>query len=293
MPWILSAFADEASQSVDEQIRALKEAQINHVDLRNVDGTNIVELPIDHAKQVREKLDAAGISVCMYGSPIGKIDLADDFDIDRNRLKHLGKLGPILGGTYVRIFSFYNKDANLSDGDRTAKTIEQLSELAQIAADNGLTLYHENEIDIYGDDPGRVQILRDEVHAKHPDSFKLIFDFDNYNQMGADVYETWQTLGPDAHAIHIKESKKMPDGSFMHVPAGEGDGYIPKILAELAASDWDGPLTLEPHLARSPAVLATGAHGTANASLADLDDYQCFQVAAVAARKIIGDVGKL
>jgi len=69
MPWTLSAFADEAGETLTEQIAALTEAQIDHVDLRNVDGFNIVELPLDHAETIRNKLQDVGIAVCMYGSP--------------------------------------------------------------------------------------------------------------------------------------------------------------------------------------------------------------------------------
>ena len=44
---------------------------------------------------MRAKLDAAGISVCMFGSPIGKIDVTDDLEIDLEKLRHLGKLIPV------------------------------------------------------------------------------------------------------------------------------------------------------------------------------------------------------
>ncbi|MBI1369556.1 MAG: TIM barrel protein [Planctomycetes bacterium] len=292
MSWMLSAFADEASQKVDEQITTLLDAKIQYVDLRNVDGINIVELPLDHAKQVKTKLDASGISVCMYGSPIGKIDITDDFEIDRKRVRHLGELKKVFGASAVRLFSYFNKKG-ADEATWRRVSIERLTELAKMAGDLGLILYHENEIGIYGGPVEKVCVLRDEVHAQSPDTFRLIFDFDNFNQNQEDVWADWLTLRDAIGAIHLKESKRQPDGSYQHVPAGEGDGRIPEVLADLAKRGWNGPLTLEPHLARSPAVVATGAHGSANASLADMSEMEVFQVAAKAARKLLADVGRL
>ena len=292
MPWTLSAFADEASQSIDEQIAVLTESQIDHVDLRNVDGTNIVELPPDHAEQVRQKLDAAGIGVCMYGSPMGKIDIADDFEIDLKRLRHLGEMKKVFGASAVRIFSYFNQHG-ADDAAWRAEALDRLNRLAELAEELGLVLYHENELGIYGGMLEGVSVLRDEVHKRHPEHFKLIFDFDNYNQGGEDVWANWLELRDTTGAIHLKESKRKPDGGYQHVPAGEGDGHIPEILADLAERGWEGPLTLEPHLARSEAVLATGAHGEANEQLADMTPQQCFQVAAKAARKLLKDVDRL
>ena len=292
MTWTLSAFADEASQSVDEQIAVLKEAQIGCVDLRNVDGVNIVDLPVEHAKAVKEKLDAAGIAVGMYGSPIGKIDIADDFETDRKRLTHLGALREVFGAESVRLFSYFNK-ANAEMGDWAEESVRRLRELCEMAEDLGLVLYHENELGVFGGPLSQVEILRDEIHAQHPDRFRLIFDFDNYNQCGEDVWKNYQVLRESTHAIHLKESKRTAEGKYQHVPVGQGDGRIEEILRDLASRKWEGQLTLEPHLARSPAVVATGPHGEANASLADLSDVECFLVAAEAARGMLKRVGRL
>ena len=68
MSWILSAFADEASESIDEQIRALTEAQLTHIDLRSVDGVNICELEFDdwvkaeRARRLLVNRSAAGLT---------------------------------------------------------------------------------------------------------------------------------------------------------------------------------------------------------------------------------------
>ena len=292
MPWTLSAFADEAGETLTEQIAALTEAQIDHVDLRNVDGFNIVDLPLDHAENIRKKLEDVGIAVCMYGSPIGKIDIADDFQIDVRRMKHLGELRQIFGADAVRMFSYFNKHQAPPNRWR-AEAVDRIKRLVELAEQHGLVLYHEHEPGVYGGNLETVMDLYTQARELGSDRFRLIFDFDNYNQAGEDVWGNYQKQRPHISAIHLKESQKQPDGSFMHVPVGQGDGQIERILCDLSACGWEGPLTLEPHLARTAAVLKTGPHGQANRTLAGLTPHECFVLAAKTAREMLERVGQL
>lgn len=289
MQWTLSAFADEAGESTQHQIDALRRAGIDHIDPRNVDGMNITELPVEQAKAVRAKYDEAGVKVNMFGSPIGKIDIADDLDIDRAKLEHLEKMAEVFDCRAVRIFSYFNNHG-AAEHEWRAESLKRLNALVEMAGKLDLVLYHENEKHIFGDPVRRVTVLRDEIHHKHGDRFKLIFDFDNYNQSGEDVWAAWQELGATTEAIHLKESKRQPDGGYQHVPVGTGDGRVAEVLADCAQRGWVGPLTLEPHLAHSAAVMATGPSGQANQALADMGPADCFQVAAEAATKLLQDV---
>eukprot|EP01050_Picozoa_sp_SAG11_P003452 SAG11_NODE_195_length_12838_cov_15.711045_1_plen_88_part_00 len=63
--------AFQAGSSLDEQLSALAAAGMSHIDLRSVDGYNITALPYEHARVVAARLKEAGVSVCMFGSPIG------------------------------------------------------------------------------------------------------------------------------------------------------------------------------------------------------------------------------
>jgi sugar phosphate isomerase/epimerase len=59
----LCAFADEASNMIDGQIAAMKSNGIELLEIRGVDGENIQDITLDKAKEVRKKLDDAGLSV--------------------------------------------------------------------------------------------------------------------------------------------------------------------------------------------------------------------------------------
>ena len=78
--FILSAFADEASPVFTEQLEALKRHNIPLLEIRGVDGKNVMELSDEELAVVREKMDAYGISLSAVGSPMGKISITDDFE---------------------------------------------------------------------------------------------------------------------------------------------------------------------------------------------------------------------
>jgi sugar phosphate isomerase/epimerase len=283
MPWPLSAFADEAAPTADEQIAALRRAGLSWIDLRNVDGHNITALPLDAAKALAEKLAAAGIRVGMYGSPIGKIDITDDLAIDLQKLRHLADLRPILGSSSVRIFSYFNKTHQLKPAWR-AETLRRLTELKKAAADLGLTLYHENEMHIFGDfSPG----VLDLAHSLRDATFKMIFDFGNYNAHREDPWTCWLALRDTTDAIHIKDNAWTPTGELIHTPAGLGTGRIPEILADAAARNWSGPVVVEPHLQHSAAVMATGPSGIANEAYASMPAPKSFEIACKSAQNVV------
>ncbi len=291
MVWNLSAFADEAGPTIDQQIAALKQAGLKRIDIRGVDGFNITTLPVEHAKLVREKLDRAGITCAMYGSPIGKLDLADDSGIDQRKLQHLSRLAPVLGCTAVRIFSYYNEKAGKAPGDFRKEAIAWLKELRHAAKDLGLILYHENESRIFGDKCADVLTLAEELRDGPDGTFRMIFDFGNYNAGGENAWENWLKLRDLTDAIHLKDNLRNEDGTLYHVPAGEGGGFVQQILSDAAKRGWTGPLTVEPHLQHSNAVVATGPSGVSNQAYAAMSGTESFLVACRAAVDVIRGVG--
>lgn len=290
--WILSAFADEAADSSEGQIAALKRCGFKHIDLRGVDGHNISALPLDVAKSVRAKLDAAGIKVNMFGSPIGKIDIADDMKVDLDKLRHMAQLAPVLGCNAIRIFSYYNKH-NRPKSEWQAETLKRLGALRDLARELGVVLYHENERHIFGDNCADVltilRALRDHSPEK-PGAFRAIFDFDNYNQGGEDAWQNWLALRDLTDAFHLKESDK----NNLHVPIGTGNGRVREILSDAKSRGWCGPLILEPHLQHSKAVLATvaitGMTTKPNAKFAEMKREDVFHYAAETAKSLMGEL---
>lgn len=234
----LFAFADEASPMIDQQIAAMQRNGLNGLEIRGVDGTNVSEISLEKAKEVRGKLDDAGLITWSIGSPIGKIDIEkDDFAAHVEKFKHTLQIADVLGAQNVRMFSFFIPQGK-NPADYQGEVIDRLNTLAELADGTGIDLCHENEKGIYGDLAPRCLQIHQQVPA-----LKAVFDPANFVQCGQDTLQAWTLLKPYVKYMHIKDA--MPDGRV--VPAGRGSGNLPAILGEFAG--FGRELTIEPHLA--------------------------------------------
>ncbi len=282
MNWTLSAFADEAAPTCDAQIAALQRAGLKRIDIRSIEGHNISVLPPQIASEVKKKLDDAGITTQMLGSPLGKIDIADDLETDLQKLRHIGEVAPLLDCHAVRIFSYYNK-GSASHSQWMAKSLSRLETLRDEAQRLGLVLFHENERHIFGDLGDDVM----QIAALRGDHFKLIFDFDNYQQSGEDVWATWQKLADVTDSFHLKDST----ADKKHVPVGLGNGRVREIIADAVKRGWSGPVAVEPHLTHSGAVAATGPSGAANEAYSAMPPHESFHIALETAKGVLDEAG--
>lgn len=239
----ISAFADEAASGLADQIKALQKAELSAIDIRSLDGYGITDLPLDHAEKVRAELDAAGIRVHMFGSPIGKTEVTDDPSLELGRLEHLAKLKPILGCSAVRMFSFFNR-TELPTAQWAKAALDRLRQIKDRAGELGLVLYHENETHVFGDPIEHVL----QIAELRGDSFKLIYDFANFIRTGTPGWETWRQHREVADAFHFKD--QLLDGT--HVPMGQGDTDALAIVRDALQMGLRLPVTVEPHLPLNP-----------------------------------------
>ncbi len=75
----LTGFADEISSDLEEQLDVLESENIRYLELRGVWGKNVLELNEQESLRVKSRLAARGFGVSSIGSPIGKINITDDF----------------------------------------------------------------------------------------------------------------------------------------------------------------------------------------------------------------------
>ena len=76
----ISAFADEASDTLPGQIAALKRNGIGYIEPRNVNG-NLIKKTDAELYEIAGMLAEASIGVSSLGSPIGKFNIDEDFDL--------------------------------------------------------------------------------------------------------------------------------------------------------------------------------------------------------------------
>ncbi|NKB66260.1 MAG: TIM barrel protein [Candidatus Latescibacteria bacterium] len=237
----LTGFADEISPDPNEQIAVLKETGVGHIELRGIDGKNVLDLSPAEAEAFRRDLQRAGIGVSAIGSPIGKVQIRSDLEAHFARFQVAVERAAHFATPNIRLFSFYY------EGEEPAavrgEIIALLRRMAEYAAAAGCTLLHENESRIYGDTTERCLDLLGSID--HP-AFRGIFDPSNFVQCGVDTRQAWHELAGYVDYFHIKDSLAA---TRKVVPAGYGDGHVAWILGQALERGFSGFLSLEPHLA--------------------------------------------
>ena len=241
----LSAFADEISPEVDEQVRVCRELGVTHVELRFVRGINVLDFSPELRAEVRDKLRGGGVGVVSIASPIGKVKINDPWPEHFDRFKVAVELAHYFHAPFIRIFSYYPPEKGGDMAPHRDEVVRRMRAKVDYLAANApqVVLLHENEKGIYGDTGRRCADLMTAVNSP---TFRAAFDFANFVQVGEHPPENWKLLKAYTTHIHIKDAM-LADGHI--VPAGRGDGGIAQVLPDAYRSGYRGFLSLEPHLA--------------------------------------------
>ena len=255
-----TGFADEAANGIDGQIRATRELGWENIEARNIDGANIHDIPDEAFDIACARLDEAGVKINCFGSAIanwGKsIEEPPDTSLEETKraIPRMLRLGTKL----VRIMSFGILKGRGPDEQLKEERFRRLRELVGMFTDAGITPVHENCMNYGGMGPTYTLELLENVPG-----MKLVFDTGNpvvtHDFAAGEPYPMQSSWGFYSQVrehiayIHVKDAKYVAatDGIF---PAadfffpGEGDGDIPRIVADLVATGYDGGISIEPHL---------------------------------------------
>jgi 3-dehydroshikimate dehydratase len=245
----ISAFADEISQDPHEQLDVLSQHGIKFIEFRAIHGTNVLDLSDAQHAEFRELLVSRGFGLSAIGSPIGKIRITEPFDEHLQRFERAMDLADFYQSPRIRVFSFYIPPGDDPASHREA-VIGRMTELARRATDRGILLFLENEKGIYGDTAAHVADILETVDSP---SLQHAFDPANYVEVRQPIDEAWARLRYFVTHFHVKDYDAKTE---RNVPAGAGDGLIPRLIQEAVDSGYEGFCVLEPHL-----VIAELSHG--------------------------------
>ena len=236
--FLISAFADESSSKLEKQIDALQRNGIGYIEPRNISGC-LTKKTDEELTEIAQAFKAAGIQVSSLGSPIGKIEIDDDFDLHLEKFNRALRACEILGTKRMRMFSFYlTPDRFAECRDEVMRRLNLLLDRAEAA---GIKLCHENESKIYGQNPAEVRDLLTSLPR-----LGGIFDAANFVQCDQDPIEGIEATLPALEYLHIKDARAA---THEVVPAGMGDGQLEEVLRRVdAATDETVFLSVEPHL---------------------------------------------
>jgi len=271
----LSAFADEVTEDFKAQVEFLAGEKVGYIEPRFINKKNIMDLSKGELDEARKMVRDHGLKVSAIGSPIGKVKLDEPFEPHLDKFKHAVDLALFFETPFIRMFSYYapeGKDIN----DYREQVMERMAAKVEVLADADVTMVHENEAHIYGHTADNCVDL---VKTIDSPKLRLVYDPANFvwgEKMTNNVEVCWPVMKPYVVHIHIKDWK-LGAADVGSIP-GEGDGQIKELLTELAAINYDGCMTMEPHLQKG------GQFGGSTGP-------ELFSRAIAAVREIAADVG--
>jgi sugar phosphate isomerase/epimerase len=241
----LSAFADEVTEDFRAQVEFLAKQKVGYIEPRFIDRKNIMDLNKSELAEAKKLIQDHGLKVSAIGSPIGKVRLDEPFRPHLDKFEHATELALFFESPFIRMFSYYAPEGKNID-DYRDQVMERMASKIEVLSDVNVTMVHENEAHIYGH---TAENCVDLVRTIGSPKLRLAYDPANFvwgEKITNNVEVCWPQMKPYVVHIHIKDWE-LGSKDIGSVP-GEGDGQIKELLAELAAMNYDGCMTMEPHL---------------------------------------------
>lgn len=251
-PVRLTGITDEAGPDLDTQLSVVARLGWDAVELRNVDGYALADLPAPDFARLVDRLAAAGLTTVCVDSRIANWarPVTGPLDVDLAELDVLAERCAALGTRYVRVMSYPND--GLSDADWGAEVIGRMRLLTDRAERAGLVLLHENCAGWAGSDPARALRLLDEVDSP---ALGLVFDTGNGLEYGYEAFDMLRTLldGAADRILHVqvKDADGTAEEPIYRYP-GAGALRVADQLRLLADAGYAGAVSIEPHMVVSP-----------------------------------------
>ena len=255
----LTGISDEAGALIDTQIRATQALGWTCLEARSVEvpgfpRANLHDLSEAAFDVVVERLAAAGVGVCCFGSTIlnWAKTVETPFDVTLAEVRRAIPRMQRLGTRFVRIMSL--KPAEEADAIPEV-VIERVRAVTAMFLDAGLQPVHENCMNHGGMSAQHALELLERVPGLQWvfDTANPIFNPDRSQPRPWPRQDPWafwtQVRDVTAH-IHVKDARwnAARNDADYHWP-GEGDGRVRDILTDALRRGYRGGISIEPHMA--------------------------------------------
>jgi sugar phosphate isomerase/epimerase len=232
---------DEVSQDLEVVIRLMQRFQLTGAEIRTVWNTRVDQLNSSQVRQLKQRLDAEGLTVPAIATPFLKCDLGDanQYQEHLDILRRSIDVAHGLGTTLLRVFTFWRTEP-VADWNAIVDAYRVPIELAR---QHDVVLGVENEGSCCvgtGAELGRFLRLLAAPEVRG------IWDPGNTVAEPAFPDGYMQVRGHCPH-VHIKDLKVQPDGHATSVPLGDGDLDIRGQLRALRDDGYQGCISLETH----------------------------------------------
>jgi L-ribulose-5-phosphate 3-epimerase len=252
----LSVITDEVDPDFDDALRVCESLDVRGIEVRTVDGRNIVHHPPETVRRVRDSLAAGGFTCPVVDTPFLKTKVEETAwaDLDRGI-----EIAGMLGAGIVRLFS----GLRIAEPETALPWLaDVLAESSRRAAEAGLTVALEIE---FVCNIALAREARELLRWLPADAVGLVWDPGNeakFLGLRPDPAE-YRTVQRAVRHVHVKDF----DGDWVKV----GDGIVDwdAQLAALASGGYQGYLSMETHYA-TPEGGAAGATRESVAALREI-----------------------
>ena len=247
----LTGFADEVSSNIEDQIRVTKELGWNAIEARSIGKSNIHDISDADFENVCKVLLDNRIHINCFGSTIANWSkkISDPFEISLQEVERTISRMQHLNVKLVRIMSY----ARCPGSEQYAKErFRRLRVICDKFLDAEITPLHENCMNY-----GGMSWMHTVELIKNIPGLKLVFDTGNpviskdyskTEERKQDSLEFFKKIHEHVEHIHIKDAFLDRDKECFVFP-GEGDAKIVDILKELKHMNYNGGISIEPHMA--------------------------------------------
>ena len=247
----LTGFADEVSSNIEDQIRVTKELGWNAIEARSIGESNIHDISDADFENVCKALLDNGIHINCFGSTIANWSkkISDPFEISLQEVERTISRMQRLNVKLVRIMSY----SRCTGSEQYAEErFRRLKVICNKFLEAGITPLHENCMNYGGMSWMHTLELIDNISG-----LRLVFDTGNpviskdYSKTEdrkQDSLEFFKKIHEHVEHIHIKDAFLDRDKECFVFP-GEGDAKIVDILKELKHMNYNGGISIEPHMA--------------------------------------------
>ena len=247
----LTGFADEVSSNIEDQIRVTQELGWNAIEARSIGESNIHDISDADFENVCKALLDNGIHINCFGSTIANWSkkISDPFEISLQEVERTISRMQRLNVKLVRIMSY----SRCTGSEQYAEErFRRLKVICDKFLEAGITPLHENCMNYGGMSWMHTLELIDNISG-----LRLVFDTGNpviskdYSKTEdrkQDSLEFFKKIHEHVEHIHIKDAFLDGDKECFVFP-GEGDAKIVDILKELKHMNYNGGISIEPHMA--------------------------------------------
>ena len=241
-----AGIADEASVSIDGQLKAHTQLGWTHIEIRNVEGVSLTDLCDEAFQETAEAVRAAGMNVCCFAAQLCNWSrpITKHPDIDRHELLRAIPRMQALGCSFIRTMSYPN--AGWPEERWREEVIARLKVLAGIAEDGGVILVHENCDGWGGLGPEQTLELVERVDSP---GLKLVWDTGNPVFHSQDPWAYYEAVREHIVHVHIKDGEMLAGDNMRYSYPGEGNARVREVIGDLLGRGYDGGFSIEPHLA--------------------------------------------